>query len=414
MKFLQALVVTLGYSQVVQATAFSMSYSKWLIAFVVTSQLPTGNSELGKRSLFLFLISAFFFSHLIPRKIIVADYSTACSNVSPPNISSMYSLMALVDLHDESSFSNCSSFYSRLISVINSTISIQSVILNVPSTFTTPSADIELLKTLINITKIPIFQLDTLSFSQLSQKSRLTAGEFNANGNRLNLSVVLVATISTDSSTSPLMNGTLTSVVIALILLIPFFLEIYKRLNRKRDETQLELEQERIELERLQSSGAVVYIGELERLKVGNIIDLGWEVIDNDTLEKSHEIKIAQETVQSEVKGVKYLITQRIFQINWNILKTHPKPSFPSKTNATQISYTTNASCTICLESFKTTDLYRKLHCSHIFHVECIDYWLLKRSRFCPLCRIDVIRGIHEDEVLETANMNTGSVNLES
>lgn len=48
--------------------------------------------------------------------------------------------------------------------------------------------------------------------------------------------------------------------------------------------------------------------------------------------------------------------------------------------------------CSICVEDFKAGDKCKRLPCSisHIFHATCVDTWLMK-SRFCPLCRTDVV-----------------------
>ncbi|KAL3838146.1 hypothetical protein ACJIZ3_022737 [Penstemon smallii] len=47
-----------------------------------------------------------------------------------------------------------------------------------------------------------------------------------------------------------------------------------------------------------------------------------------------------------------------------------------------------NASgCSICLADYKDTDLLRLLpDCGHIFHLKCIDPWLMLHST-CPICR---------------------------
>ncbi|CAA0826740.1 E3 ubiquitin-protein ligase ATL42 [Striga hermonthica] len=43
--------------------------------------------------------------------------------------------------------------------------------------------------------------------------------------------------------------------------------------------------------------------------------------------------------------------------------------------------------CAVCLESFKAGEKCRVLPtCGHIFHVGCIDSWLLKTGA-CPICR---------------------------
>lgn len=44
------------------------------------------------------------------------------------------------------------------------------------------------------------------------------------------------------------------------------------------------------------------------------------------------------------------------------------------------------STCAICLDDFKPTDLCRELYpCRHIFHLDCVDKWLLKSSK-CPTC----------------------------
>lgn len=46
--------------------------------------------------------------------------------------------------------------------------------------------------------------------------------------------------------------------------------------------------------------------------------------------------------------------------------------------------------CVICQEeTVKMFDIVRKLGCEHIFHVRCIDKWLLENHK-CPLCKKSV------------------------
>lgn len=46
-----------------------------------------------------------------------------------------------------------------------------------------------------------------------------------------------------------------------------------------------------------------------------------------------------------------------------------------------------SSKCVVCLNEFQESDMLRLLpKCSHAFHLDCIDVWLLSNSN-CPLCR---------------------------
>ncbi|KAI6180080.1 Phosphatidylinositol glycan anchor biosynthesis class U protein [Aphelenchoides besseyi] len=45
--------------------------------------------------------------------------------------------------------------------------------------------------------------------------------------------------------------------------------------------------------------------------------------------------------------------------------------------------------CTVCLMDFETGEDIRTLHCSHMFHIDCIDRWL-NYNKKCPVCRVDM------------------------
>ncbi|XP_058085690.1 RING-H2 finger protein ATL70-like [Magnolia sinica] len=48
---------------------------------------------------------------------------------------------------------------------------------------------------------------------------------------------------------------------------------------------------------------------------------------------------------------------------------------------------TTSSCCPICLADYKDTDMLRLLpDCRHLFHVKCVDAWLLLHPT-CPVCR---------------------------
>lgn len=46
--------------------------------------------------------------------------------------------------------------------------------------------------------------------------------------------------------------------------------------------------------------------------------------------------------------------------------------------------------CAICLEELQDEMRVRKLPCSHLYHIACIDPWLVS-NRTCPLCKADIL-----------------------
>ncbi|EPS67832.1 hypothetical protein M569_06942 [Genlisea aurea] len=47
-------------------------------------------------------------------------------------------------------------------------------------------------------------------------------------------------------------------------------------------------------------------------------------------------------------------------------------------------------SCSVCLQDFQMGETIRRLpHCHHMFHLTCIDAWLVRHGS-CPLCRRDL------------------------
>ncbi|KAJ1966611.1 hypothetical protein IWQ62_002358, partial [Dispira parvispora] len=63
----------------------------------------------------------------------------------------------------------------------------------------------------------------------------------------------------------------------------------------------------------------------------------------------------------------------------------------------------TSFTCSICMDRFEPGDCARRLPCSHLFHSECVDPWLLQRSSRCPLCNFNCAykdplgRGINDE-----------------
>ncbi|ORY51244.1 hypothetical protein BCR33DRAFT_712350 [Rhizoclosmatium globosum] len=51
----------------------------------------------------------------------------------------------------------------------------------------------------------------------------------------------------------------------------------------------------------------------------------------------------------------------------------------------------TRKCCAICIDEFVVGSRARELPCHHQFHTACIDPWLLRHNRLCPICKRDVL-----------------------
>lgn len=76
--------------------------------------------------------------------------------------------------------------------------------------------------------------------------------------------------------------------------------------------------------------------------------------------------------------------------------------------------------CAVCLSEFEVEDKLRLLpKCSHAFHMDCIDTWLLSHST-CPICRASLVQDFHHNSslspvvrVLESRSENSREIVLD-
>ncbi|CAF0746455.1 unnamed protein product [Brachionus calyciflorus] len=65
--------------------------------------------------------------------------------------------------------------------------------------------------------------------------------------------------------------------------------------------------------------------------------------------------------------------------------------------------------CPICLNEYEEGVKIRILPCEHAYHIECIDKWLLRNNRLCPVCKRRVIPGDSESENEDNSGNSTNN-----
>ncbi|KAL6406632.1 hypothetical protein AUP68_09433 [Ilyonectria robusta] len=91
-------------------------------------------------------------------------------------------------------------------------------------------------------------------------------------------------------------------------------------------------------------------------------------------LEDAHTLKAENKTSEHEPSDGGVQIPKPVFI-------RHSKPTRKQPESG----YGDQSECSICTEDFIDGVLLRLLLCGHMFHPECIDPWLERRARTCPL-----------------------------
>lgn len=108
----------------------------------------------------------------------------------------------------------------------------------------------------------------------------------------------------------------------------------------------------------------------------------GNEIVESTTVSSSQEADITEMALESS--------TSR------GIVETVPElEADSSRDKEVDLAYPeddlhfSSGTCAICLDSLDDEDIVRGLICGHVFHLDCIDPWLINRKACCPMCKRD-------------------------
>jgi hypothetical protein len=64
------------------------------------------------------------------------------------------------------------------------------------------------------------------------------------------------------------------------------------------------------------------------------------------------------------------------------------------KSEILDLNRTEQHNCTVCLDEIKHEEDVIFLDCNHFFHKKCIETWFKNCSNKCPICRVEVAKGV--------------------
>ncbi|MFS7946609.1 putative transcription factor C2H2 family [Helianthus anomalus] len=95
----------------------------------------------------------------------------------------------------------------------------------------------------------------------------------------------------------------------------------------------------------------------------------------------------AMETSFTDMFDMENNVTRGLSEEDINDLPKHVFEGLSNRDDDTS----NKTNCVICLQDFENKEEGRELlSCRHMFHVQCIDEWLIRQGS-CPVCRRDVI-----------------------
>ncbi|KAJ3125235.1 hypothetical protein HK098_000433 [Nowakowskiella sp. JEL0407] len=366
---------------------------------------------------------------------IVIDFLTGC-NSSPALVSHIppqYPIIALLNLQTDYSASfDCPPFSIRLQNTISASPKLISLIYNEPAISTSESAIASLSQSILNAS-IPIFAFADQGFKTVVAETLGTIGVSDISKNYSDKALIGNITFLDEASNSDADDGSvlriaLVVVGVILLLTIPFsmyFAYLYVRGEKIRREREVAVERlverrrlrEEEDMEQRRIRRLVVTEEELSMIRTLNFEDVeGVEHIFRSGSAQSEKSftyppKGSPEMVElnnqhSKRNPIRYFSNIKFWNSRTNNLPTTTFESIESGFSDLRKAETDAPSCSICLDAFEQSSPVRQLHCRHVFHSECIDSWLLNRSRFCPLCRNDAVNGVHESEVLDQEEEN--------
>lgn len=68
-----------------------------------------------------------------------------------------------------------------------------------------------------------------------------------------------------------------------------------------------------------------------------------------------------------------------------------------------------NVTCSICLEDFARGEYLRRTECRHCFHKRCLDPWVDRKNKTCPLCRAPLFGEANAPSPMSSSSSSSSS-----